>query len=461
MHYLVLTIIVFVSLVDQLSTDHILPRPLGFVPELLSLVIVLYVVVMGARHRFQYVRGQYWLTFGAIAAVVLCGAIVNNVAPGPLIAGMRYYLRAMPLFLLPAVYEFKETQIRQQLRLLLMFGVLQLPIAIYQRMIVMRGHRFTGDPVFGTLLDSSVLSIYLICSVCVLTGMLLRQRISKIVYFVLFFYLLAATSINETKGTLILLPIGLVATVLIGSPPAKRLRLAVLTVGLFAIFVAGFAVVYDYVQNVRTNHYYTSLGKFFLDEKQLDRYVDTHSGLGATRQAGRVDAIVVPLRVLSRDPAQLAFGFGIGNASHSSLGPQFIGEHYPVFHSFLVSSFSIFLLEIGVLGTALVFLLYWLIYRDALALARTDNSLIGSLAVGWAGIVVLTIFATPYKTIHTFASLSYLFWYFSGLVAAERMRLALGVRSQSMATADAAPIHAPLPAHARGAPFHVNFPTAR
>jgi hypothetical protein len=294
-----------------------------------------------------------------------------------------------------------------------------------------------------------------------LTGMLLRQRVSKLMYFVLFFYLLAATSINETKGTLILLPIGLVATVLIGSPPAKRLRLAVLAVGLFAIFVVGFSVAYDYVQNVRTNHYYTSLSKFFLDEKQLDRYVDTHSGLGATRQAGRVDAIVVPLRVLSRDPSQLAFGFGIGNASHSSLGPQFIGEHYPVFHSFLVSSFSVFLLEIGVLGTTLVFLLYWLIFRDAIALARVDDTLTGWIAVGWAGIVVLTVFATPYKTIHTFASLSYLFWYFSGLVAARRMRLAVGVRTRPAPQAEAAAIFSPTAAQVRGVPAQANFPAAR
>jgi hypothetical protein len=447
MHYLILAIIVAVSLIDQLTIDNILPKPLAFVPELLSGLVVLYVVAFGARQRFQYVRAQYWLVFVALVAVIVCGAFANAVAPGPLFAGIRYYMRAIPLFLLPAVFEFKDWQIRQQLRLLLFVGLMQLPIAAYQRMVVMRANRFTGDLVYGTLLDSSVLSIYLICAVCVLTGMFLRQRISKIKYFALFFYLLAATTINETKGTLILLPIGLVVTVLIGAPPAKRLRLAALAVGLFVIFVSGFAVIYDYVQNVH-NPYYTSIGDFFLNEKKLDRYVDTHSGVGALKNSvGRVDSITVPLRELSRDPAQLAFGLGIGNASHSSLGPQFIGAYFPLFQGFLVSSFSTFLLEIGVLGTALVFVLYWLIFRDATVVARTDKSLTGWIAIGWAGIAVLTAFATPYKTIHIYASLSYLFWYLSGLIAARRMRLALDTNAQQRLTPPPPAMHAPAAAH--------------
>jgi hypothetical protein len=426
MHYLILAIIIAVSVVDHLTDHHILPKPLAFVPEVLSGIIVLYVVALGARQRFQYVRAQYWLVFGGIAVVMVCGALANGVAPGPLFAGIRYYLRPIPLFLLPAVYDFKNWQIRQQLQLLLLVGVAQVPVAVHQRMVVIRTFRYSGDSVMGTLMDSSVLSIFLICVVCVLTGMVLRRRISKLTYFILFFYLLAATTINETKGTLILLPIGLLTAVLVGSPPAKRLRLAVMAVSLLVVFVAGFAIVYDYVQ--KRNPYFTTIGQFFLDEKRLNNYVDTHSGLGARQQAGRVDAITVPLRELSRDPAHLAFGFGVGNASHSSLGPQFIGEYFPLFQAFLVSSFSVFLLELGVCGTALVFALYWLILRDSLAVARNDHNMMGWFAIGWAGVTLIMVVATPYKVTHTYQSLSYLFWYFSGVIAARRMHIALDAR---------------------------------
>lgn len=433
MHYLILLMIVAVSFVDQLSAHHLLPRALQFLPEFLSGIVVLYVVALGARQRFQYVRAPYWLAFSAVLAVILCGAIANSVAPGPLFAGIRYYTRALPLFLLPAVYEFKDSQIRQQLRLLLLVAIVQLPFAAYQRWIVMRAEKFSGDSVVGTLLDSSVLSIYLIGAVCILTGLFLHQRISKLTYFALFFYLLAATTINETKGTLILLPIGLLAAVLVGAPPAKRIRIFLLTVSLFAVFLAGFVPIYDYVEQ-KGNPYYVSIEKFFTDEKKVDRYLDNHSRVGAQKQAGRLNAVLVPLKSLARDPVQLAFGVGVGNASRSSLGPQFTGAYFPLYEGFLVSSFSVFLLEIGVFGTVLVFVLYWLIFRDAVVLARTDDTLTGWLAVGWTGITLFVVVATPYKTMHAYESLSYLFWYFSGVVAARRMRVAAEIlRTRSIA----------------------------
>jgi hypothetical protein len=428
MHYLVLTIIIAVSVVDQLTLTHVLPKPLAFIPEVLSALTVLYVVTAGSRQRFQNVRTAYWFTFGAIVLVMLCGAIANDEAPGPIFAGIRYYMRAMPLFFLPAVYEFKDWQIRQQLRLLLLFGMIQLPFAWHQRLLVIRTDRFSGDSVIGTLLDSSVLSIYLICIVCLLTAMFLRKRVSLLTYFFLFFYLLAATTINETKGTLILLPIALLTVVWIGSAPARRARNFALTVAIFVVFLAAFIPIYDYLE--RKNPYYIGIEQFFTNEKKVDQYLDTHAGVGAKRDTGRIDAIVVPLRHLANDPVQLAFGVGIGNASHSSLGPQFIGAYYPLFAGFLVSSFSYFLLELGVLGTALVFVLYWLIFRDAVAVARSDDGLLGWIALGWTGVAALVVVATPYKAMHVYESLSYLFWYFSGLVAAQRMRLALAARSQ-------------------------------
>jgi hypothetical protein len=130
---------------------------------------------------------------------------------------------------------------------------------------------------------------------------------------------------------------------------------------------------------------------------------------------------------------QLVFGLGIGNASHSSLGPQFIGAYYALYEGFLVSSLSVFLLEIGIFGTALVFVLYWLILRDSLAVARIDDSLTGWIAIGWCGVVLLVVVATPYKTMHAYGSLSYMFWYFSGLIAARRMRLAVGAEARQPA----------------------------
>jgi hypothetical protein len=77
-----------------------------------------------------------------------------------------------------------------------------------------------------------------------------------------------------------------------------------------------------------------------------------------------------------------------------------------------------------------VFVLYWLIFRDSVTVARADDTLTGWIAIGWTGVTALMVVATPYKAMHVYESLSYLFWYFSGLIAARRMRLAFAARTE-------------------------------
>jgi hypothetical protein len=150
------------------------------------------------------------------------------------------------------------------------------------------------------------------------------------------------------------------------------------------------------------------------------------AGIGSTKQVRRGDAIRVPLEYLVKDPVKMAFGLGLGNASHSNLGQQFVGTYYDLFQAFAYISFSIFLLEIGILGTTLVFVLYAFVFFDAVAVARTDtNGITGALAIGWIGVVTVMSAATFYSAIHAYPILSYLYWYVAGVVAARRCQLAL------------------------------------
>src|SRR5262249_45051650 len=125
-----------------------------------------------------------------------------------------------------------------------------------------------------------------------------------------------------------------------------------------------------------------------------------------------------------QDPVRLAFGLGLGNASNSNLGDSFTGRYYELFQAFVLTSFSVFLLELGVLGVTVAFVLYWFVFADSLAVARADSGLMGAVAVAWVGVVIVMTAATFYTKTHTFASVSYLYWYFSGMVAARRTQLA-------------------------------------
>jgi hypothetical protein len=429
MQFLTLALILACTLGTFFTDVGAAPAALKFLPEGLSLIALAYILLAGSRQRFQLVAPRYWLAFGALALVVLCGVLINRPGPGTLIGGMRFYLRAMPFFFLPAVCEFSEAQLRSQLRLLLGIALVQLPVSVYQRYQVMAHGHWSGDPVTGTLLISSVMSIFLIAATCIAAALMLRGRLSKTAFLALFLLFAVPTTINETKSTVLLLPLGLLTTLLIGSPRGRRLRFSISALALLALFAALYVPVYDYFASANNPYPYT-VESFFSDRRAVVRYVDQGTDLGSRREAGRWDALVVPLQTFASDPVHLMFGVGVGNGSASSLGIGYTGEYNGLFGRYTIeTSAAAFIVEIGVLGLALVLWLYWLILRDSLSVATHDRTIVGAVALGWLGVTLVMAVATFYKSLHYFESLSYLFWYFSGLVAAQSVRLGLQQRS--------------------------------
>lgn len=397
-----------------------LPNLASYLPELTAIAVAAYVVGAGVQDSFRYVRLQYWLVFGMLTLVVVCGLLVNALEPGPLFAGLRTYLRAMPLLFLPAVLSIDDRRLRTQLTLLLAASLVQFPVAFVQRMQVLAENRTSGDSVVGTLVTSPMLSVFLICAACVLTGLYLRKRLRAAWFFPLFLLVLAPTTLNETKATLVLLPAGLFTAFIVGSPRGAKIRNGIVATGALAVFGAIFVPVYDYFMKPRWGY---GLIDFLTMEGRVERYLMRGAEVGE-QEAGKLDGIVVPLTELSREPAWLVFGLGVGNASDSALGEQFTGEYFRRFEPFLQSTASVVMLELGVLGLALVLMLYFMIFRDARVVARRDPGLTGAFAVGWSGAVAVMALATFYTEMMASSALSFLFWYFSGVVMARRMRLA-------------------------------------
>jgi len=424
MQAFVLLIICCVTLNDFLVREFNLPTVVHFLPEVLSGIVLLYVAIVGTRDRFRLVAPKYWFAFGAFAVLILCGVINNRTGTGPMLSGMRFYLRAMPMFFLAAVLPTSEQQLKRQLNLLLALAFLQVPIAVYQRWIVLSEGRYTGDSVQGTLMDSGVLSIFLIGVVLVLTGLLLRRRIGKLKYALLIALLLFPSVINETKGTLVLLPLALMVTLIMGGEQGKRFRYAgFATLGL-AAFVAFFIPVYNMMEAHNPYKSEKDITNYFTNEQQLARYMSSDvSGVGTIKDVRRGDAIAVPLQFLSRDPAQLAFGLGIGSVSPSTMGKKFEGTYFQLFQKFLITSFTFFLLEFGIFGVIMIGVLFLLVFMDTLAVAQVDDSLIGAVAVGWTGIMALIALGIVYTILHEFVSVTYLAGYFSGVICARRISL--------------------------------------
>jgi hypothetical protein len=433
-----LTLLMFVAVIivdflaqgDRFGEWRFLPGSASYIVELLSAVALVYVILVGSRDRFGRVRPVYWALFGSLLLIVVCGVIANAVDSGPVIAGLRTYLRALPWFFIPLVYRYSDEQLRVQFKLLLALFLLQLPIAIRQRMNTAdNSYGFvavTGDWTTGTLGDSGILSIVLVCVASVIAALHQRQLLSLPRMLVLFMLVLVPTMINETKAMVAFLPLALLVAFWHAAPAEARLRRMGVGIAMLAIFGLAFVPAYNALNKDR--EYGSTLLEFFSKRESVEAYLSSSSEIGTVTEAGRVDALVVPLRRLSQDPVSLMFGYGIGNASDSSLGSAFSGRYAVTFRPFLQTAMSKFGLEIGMLGCGLLLAVLWVIFLDARNVARYGVGLRGALAAGWTGVVALTVLAAFYSKIEVFPSMGFLFWYFSGIVAAERAQLILDGR---------------------------------
>jgi hypothetical protein len=400
----------------------ILPSGSEYIAELSGLIAGIFVIIVGTRNRFQYVRAQYWVVFGALLVTIICGVLINDAGAGPLFTGARIYLRAIPWFFVPAVFAFTHDQVKTQLKILLAVALLQVPLAVQQRLATDAQGSTTGDFTGGTLLISSTMSIFLIGAMCVSAAMFVRGWLKQWQFIVLFVLLLLPTTINETKATLVLLPVCLLVAFLAASRPGRRLRVVLLASALVSAFGAAFFPIYDHYNLER--QYTVPLGEWLSDREKLENYLWKTEDIGANLPSGRVDSIVVPFKRMMHDPPGLAFGFGIGNASNSALGRRFVGAHFQTYGFYLSTAIGRILLELGLVGVALVLTMMWLIYKDCRVVYRQNEGMVSTLAAGWAGVTVLMAFALFYKDIIVHTSLSFVFWYFAGLIAAARMRQA-------------------------------------
>src|SRR5690606_8582215 len=138
------TVVEFFAVGDKWERFRWLPKAFSYLPELTGAAAAVLVVALGVQTRFRFVRPAYWFVFGLLALAAAAGALANDLEPGTLFAGLRNYLRALPWFFIPAVYLFGEAKLRQQLRWLLIICLIQVPVAIEQRIKTALGHRRFG-----------------------------------------------------------------------------------------------------------------------------------------------------------------------------------------------------------------------------------------------------------------------------------------------------------------------------
>src|SRR5690606_36736386 len=181
----------------------------------------------------------------------------------------------------------------------------------------------TCDPVKGMMTTSSALSMLMVYVIAFAVSLYLRRSIRLPTLLVTIAVFMVPTTLNETKGTLIMLPVAMLAPALFMPPGSRPLRRIVPIVAIGTVALVSYMSVYNYL--IQHREYGQELGTFF-SERHVDRYLYTGAAEGDSKFVGRFDSVVIATDMLSRDPLTLAFGLGAGNVSESSL-PGFEGQY--------------------------------------------------------------------------------------------------------------------------------------
>ena len=98
--------------------------------------------------------------------------------------------------------------------------------------------------------------------------------------------------------------------------------------------------------------------------------------------------------------------------------PEFAGTYSDYYVRLGVGQTQItqFLWEVGIVGLLAYLFLFYLVTRDALTLARSNDHA-APLGQLWTVAMIIMTFGLVYKSVFSMNDFGYLFWYFSGVVA--------------------------------------------
>ena len=398
----------------------IVPRSATWMPEILAILTCIIVVLRFGLKQKPSIHLKYIILIVLYSTIILIGIILNTTPPGSIIVGIRTYFKHLPFFLLPAVYDFSEEQFKKQLQFILPLLILQCPLAVYQRLFQYRG-ALTGDVITGTLDVSSALSITMICSIAIIFGLYLNKRIDFKFFFITACCLFLPTTLNETKGTLFLLPIALVLPAVFFQGKGRSAKIkSLFTMTLVGVlFISAFVPIYDHFIKPRWGY---GLLDFYQKEGRLEKYLYRGAEGRPGDSIARGDAIVLSYKDLSKDSLTLAFGLGMGNVMGSYF-ESFGGKHTDKlrYGAEMLAVTNLFW-ELGLLGVTVYITFFVFLFRDALLL-RKSNGIFGSFALGWSAVVVIISLSLVYKNIILYNLINFMFWYFSGIVAARAFRV--------------------------------------
>jgi len=390
----------------------------AILPEMMSILVGIFVLLHFALYRKIKMQPRYLFFYFAFAVHVAIGLIGNHVQPLAVLSGLRIYFKFLPFYFLPMIYDIPDDQIKGHLKALLAVAVLQLPLTVYQRGVEYSEFS-TGDVITGTLTSAPFLTVFLVCTISVLIGFYLKKRIGINLFVFLVAMAFLPTAINETKATVILLPLAILMPTIFGVGRASRLKIIATVIPALVLMIIGFHYFYKTMYADRSDviEFYTSdkASEYLYKGAEAEQVIG-----GREDEVGRMDAIVYAYEENSKDFFRLVWGVGIGNAS-ISFSKKFMGDYSGEYERLggRLNGLAHFIWEIGLLGIVYIVWFLMMVVSDAMKLKEKED-VSGPIALGWMGVATVLAASMPYQNLITNNEIVYAFFYISGFLAAKR-----------------------------------------
>lgn len=352
-------------------------------------------------------RAMPWVSIALAVyfATVLASSAINRIGPLQLLVTSKEYLFLWGLYLILAVELVGLALVRKIWRWLPWLVVAQLPLILYQRLVVVpaRAARalgaewdavvgaFGGNPDAGG--SSGAMGIFCTLVIVLAVARWRQKDLSGRDCLMLIGGAMLSLAMAEVKFAILLIPVAFSVLFLheILRRPFQGLLAIALAVVLSLGVLAAYKAQYSKVQGGETlTEYFEGMFSSSTD----DEFVNLR-----TREIGRVAAITFWSRQHGWDsPSHFLIGHGIGS---SRIGETVVGEaarKWPF--NIARSALAILLWEVGLVGaTALVLALLAGAWRGH-HLAQSANLAPGdrALASGCAVALVLAVCALPYNT---------------------------------------------------------------
>ncbi len=383
---------------------QLIPRYVTWFPELVSLLILPYIIFTAVRKKSFNFSFKYIVCILVFVLTMILSFILNSVSPGVMFSGMRIYLRYIPFFLLPAVWDISEKEFKRLLIFIFVLMCVQLPVVLYQRFIKYSSS-LSGDPMGGTLgaFTSGVLSVLILLVLCVYIALYLKNRISFLPFIIGFFILFLPATMNETKITFVLLPFCFLIPSVVGKINLRKTARVFMLFLVMAVSMLVLKTVYDHFQVKRWGYGITT----FMEKKnRLKNYADA-----------RLNPVYRTLEKISADPVFFLFGVGAGNASSSFSGEGMNGKYLQEMTQGRKVAAGVVILawELGLVGLSTLFMLFLFILTDAIKLSKADN-LYGALGLGMVSVTLMFGVTSLYFNLAQVKVINIVFWLFAGFV---------------------------------------------